>query len=452
METKAWLKEKINNFFWTKVEIYPLITFRILFGILTLVSTLRFLILGWVEDQYVKPVFHFKYFGFEWVEVLPYPWIYIPFILMIISSIGIILGAWYRLSAIVFFLSFTYVELLDLTYYLNHYYFVSLVALIMIFLPANRLWSIDVIINPKIKTYYINSIFINILKFQIGIVYFYAGIAKINYDWLIEAMPLKLWLPANDNMPIIGWLFNYTFTAYVFSWAGMLFDLSVVFFLLNKGTRLLAYFTLVLFHIITGWMFQIGVFPLVMSTCTLIFFSNRFHQNILNFLPAFKKYALKEESFLNFRQNSLKKYAIYTVVGAYILFQVLFPFRYLLYRGNLFWTEEGYRFSWRVMLIEKAGTATFYVIDSKNGIEGVVYNGDFLNQHQEKQMSFQPDMILQFAHYLKKYYSEIGVTDPKVRCEAYVTLNGRQSRLLIDPNLDLTTVKDSFKPKYWILD
>jgi hypothetical protein len=121
-----------------------------------------------------------------------------------------------------------------------------------------------------------------------------------------------------------------------------------------------------------------------------------------------------------------------------------------LYPGNLFWTEEGYRFSWRVMLMEKAGTAQFYVMDSKTGREGLVENREFLNAHQEKQMAMQPDLILQFAHFLGKHYAALGLQNPKVRAEVYVTLNGKPSQLLIDDQIDLMQIEESWGPKTWI--
>ncbi len=70
------------------------------------------------------------------------------------------------------------------------------------------------------------------------------------------------------------------------------------------------------------------------------------------------------------------------------MIQLLFPWRYLLYPEELFWTEEGYRFSWRVMLMEKAGYAEFKVVDSKTGKRFYVDNSDFLSPFQEKQMAF----------------------------------------------------------------
>jgi hypothetical protein len=131
--------------------------------------------------------------------------------------------------------------------------------------------------------------------------------------------------------------------------------------------------------------------------------------------------------------------------------QVLLPFRYLLYPGSLFWTEQGYRFSWRVMLMEKAGHATFRVRDPRTGQESEVNNRHHLTANQEKMMATQPDMLLQYAHYLDASYREQGIPDPEVYADVYVTLNGRGSRRYIDPKRDLSKVSESFAHKDWIL-
>jgi hypothetical protein len=455
----------------------PFITFRFIFGAMMVFSAVRFWALGWIEEHLSEPKFHFKYYGFEWVEALPLPYLYAVYAVMIVAALGLMWNIAYRLSAILLFLTFTYTELIDLTYYLNHYYFVSLVCFLLIFVPKPKK---DVQTGTTTLPFWAIWIF----RFQLAVVYFYAGIAKINYDWLILALPLKIWLPANDKLPLIGYFLKQTYTAYFFAWAGMLYDCLIVFFLSWKKTRLWAYATVIFFHTLTGLMFQIGVFPLVMMGATLIFFSDAWHlkwqkraKRLLKgkfisetppcphligevskiksfFLDLSKKIDSKLKP-LTMREGVGLRYIFRPVFNLglifYLIFQLLFPFRYLLYDGNLFWTEEGYRFSWRVMLMEKAGTATFYVKDSVTGREGEVVNREFLNSHQEKQMAMQPDMILQFAHFLKAHYEKKGVTLPQVRAEVYVTLNARPSRLLIDPNLDLVQIKDSFAPKTWIL-
>jgi hypothetical protein len=417
----------------------PFVVLRWVFGMLMAGGTIRFLSLGWVEDHYIQPVFHFRYFGFGWVPVFSGTILYGIHYLMIASAICLSFGWWYRISACVLFLSFTYTELIDLSYYLNHYYFVSLACLLFCLAPIP-------VRHPDFPRYgSVPRWSLGMFRLLICIVYLYAGLAKINTAWLLEALPLKIWLPAHDNLLLIGPLLALKSTAYIFSWAGMLYDCSIPFLLMWSRSRPLAFALVVIFHLITGILFQIGVFPVVMMGAALVFFSAPWHRNLLSwlrFIPA------------GFTSAPLRPVTQKIILGFLILFfgfQILFPWRYLLYPGNIFFTEQGYRFSWRVMLMEKAGTAQFYVKDGKTGREGLVVNSDFLNIHQEKQMAMQPDMILQFAHFLGAHYAALGMSKPRVRAEVYVTLNGKPGRLLINPHADLMKEEDGWEHKKWIL-
>ncbi len=422
-----------------------------------IIGTVRFMYLGWIEDHYIKPKFHFKYWGFEWIEPLSSHYLYAIHYLMILASLGVMFAqkTLYKVSAIVLFLCFTYTELIDLTYYLNHYYFVSCVCFLLIFIKTQNQSS-----DSQKQGFFSGNVpnwCILALKLQISFVYIYAGLAKINYDWLFNALPLKIWLPAHDKMPIIGAVFTWQITPYVFSWVGMIYDCSIIFFLINKKTRFLAYLTVIIFHVLTGLLFQIGVFPLVMIGATLIFFDWDFLVKTTP-SPSLERRGVLSPSCLGGIREVLSPSCLGGVRGGilavFFLFQIIFPLRFLCYENNLFWSEEGYRFSWRVMLMEKAGTATFYVKNPLTGKEGIVDNSEFLNSHQEKQMAMQPDMILQFAHFLGNHYQKNSKTPnlvPCVRVEAYVTLNGKPSKLLIDPNINLMNEKDTFAPKKWIL-
>ncbi|NQW29745.1 MAG: HTTM domain-containing protein [Ignavibacteria bacterium] len=440
----------------------PLAVARILFGMLMVFSSVRFVALGWVDAQYIRPVMHFGYSGFEWVTSVGYPGMYIVFGAMILSAVGIMLGAWYRTSAVMFFLLFTYVELIDKTYYLNHYYFVSIAALLFCILPANSAFSIDALRKRAIARVVIPRWTTDVLKIQISIVYFFAGIAKINPDWLFNAMPLRIWLPAHDSMPILGSLFALPFTPWIFSWMGMLFDVTIPFFLWNNKTRWYAYATVVAFHSVTGFLFQIGVFPLVMMGMTLIFLIPSFNPNAAssailagstNSSVSTKPTGTTKPTGSTETRSPLQK--LYPVLRpllvVFFAVQILLPLRFLLYSGNLFWTEEGYRFSWRVMLMEKSGAATFYVLDKNTGRTGVVANGEFLNPHQEKQMAMQPDMIVQYARWLREHYAQHGVAEPMVMADVWVTLNGQPSRQLVDPNVDLSREELGMHQYKWVL-
>ena len=97
-------------------------------------------------------------------------------------------------------------------------------------------------------------------------------------------MPMSIWLQAKTHWPILGALFTEKWVAYSCSWLACVFDLTVAFFLLSKCFRPIAYFVLVIFHVITGLMFPIGMFPWIMILATLIFFSSDFHENVINFI------------------------------------------------------------------------------------------------------------------------------------------------------------------------
>lgn len=442
--------------FYKEVSIAPLVVFRIIFGALMLFGTSRFLLKGWVETLYVQPDYYFGYLGFEWIKPLPDIWMYLPFILMLFAAIGIILGAAYRLSAAIFFICFTYIELLDKTNYLNHYYFVSLMSFLMIWVPANRCFSIDVWLNPHKRTTSVYAWHIGIIKFQLAVVYIFAGIAKINYDWLFEAQPLKIWLQAHHNIPIVGDLLQNEITAYFFSWFGCIYDLFIVFFLLSFRWRKYAYFFVIVFHIVTWYLFPIGVFPWVMIFSTLVFFSAKFHLNIIRglkrILPT-KDYP--STSHFSFKKSKIVRY--FFIV--FIAIQILIPFRYLLYPGNLYWNEEGFRFSWRVMLMHKEGHATFYLKDPVSGRESEINNANFLTVSQEDQMATQPDMILQYAQILYNHYKgkqlhygdqKFTIAEPEIHAEIYVSLNGRPSQLFVNKQHNLVKLPYDLKHRNWI--
>lgn len=419
-----------------KRSIAPLVVFRIAFGAMMLISTIRFWWKGWIADLYVKPSFYFPLFNWQWAKPLGSTGMYWLFGIMAVAALFVLLGLFYRVSIIAFFLCFTYVELIDVTNYLNHYYFISIVSFLLIFLPANKYFSLDVRRNPATECAYVPAWTINVLRLQLGMVYFFAGLAKLNYDWLISALPMRIWLPAKSHLLLMGPLMYKTWVAYFFSWFGALYDLCIVFFLLNKRTRPVAYGVVILFHVATALFFPgIGMFPYVMMVSSLIFFDIRIPQGG-NAAYAFKP-AVQQSLFI--------------LLGIYFFLQVVLPLRFLLYDTHLFWSEEGYRFSWRVMLMEKSGNTFFYVKEPGTGKKYEVNNAEFLTPLQEKMMSTQPDMVVQYAHYLKMVYAQRGIQQPQVYAEGYVALNGRPSTSYIDTTVDLASQTMGWQRYTWIL-
>ncbi|MBU2018603.1 MAG: HTTM domain-containing protein, partial [Bacteroidetes bacterium] len=273
--------------------------------------------------------------------------------------------------------------------------------------------------------------------------------------WLLNAQPMRIWLQAHHHLPIVGELLQAKPTAYVFSWLGCLYDLLIVFLLLNPSSRKLAYFTVVVFHLLTWLLFPIGIFPWMMIFSTLIFFDTQWHQRILNRFDL--KSTNTQTAKLTLRPNK-SNFAIFFVI-VFVFFQIAVPFRYLLYPGNLFWTEEGFRFSWRVMLMHKEGLATFYVKDGPSQRKMEIDASKYLSRSQYNQMATQPDFLLQFAKFLKTEFenrkltfgkNEFQLKNISVHANVYVSLNGRNSRKFVDEKHNLCQIPYNLKHRTWI--
>lgn len=432
------------------VPAHSLAFFRVAFGMVMFYGIVRTLWLGWVERMFVEPQYFFTYYNFEWVRPLPELGIYSVFAVMAICSVLVMLGYRYRIAIAVFFVLFTYVELIDKTNYLNHYYLVSLVTFLMIWLPLNSSYSFDVKRKPSIARTEVPRWMLAALLAQIGFVYFFGGIAKISSDWLFEAQPLRIWLAANSGMPVIGSLLNEKWVAFAFSWFAMIFDLTIAFVLCFRKTRPFGYAVLLVFHFLTAHFFQIGMFPYIMSVATLGFFSAAFHKRVLDWLSRYIGLIGPIGPIGPVSRNS-RVGILQWGIAVFFAVQVVLPFRYLLYPGDALWTEEAYRWSWNIMLIEKAGHAEFTVVDKATGKRWSELTRDHLTLQQEKQMSMQPDMILQFAHHLESVMKQRGYQDVEVYADTYVSYNGNPGRTLVDPTVDLTEQQDGFAPKTWIL-
>lgn len=416
-----------------------LTVFRIGFGALVAVGAMRFLAYGWVDRFFGLPKFFFKYWGFEWVVTAPVWALKSAFLILMALGVWVACGVMYRASIIALFLLFSYLELLDVTNYLNHYYLVTLLAFLMCFMPLDRAKLNGHL--PRWPTY--------LLRFQVGIVYVYAAIAKFNTDWLVHAQPLNLWLSSRTETPLIGWLFSRPYVPLAMSWLGFLNDLLIVPFLLHRRTRVWAYAWVTVFHILTAMLFSIGMFPWIMMVSATVFLADDWPVRVLHRLHrVFSKRSWS--SGPAFQQPSFKPLSTPGLVAlcSFMAIQVLLPMRGWFYPGPVNWHEQGMRFSWRVMVREKNGHVTYRVHSKKTGRKFEVEPSRYLTDWQEREMATQPDMILQLAHHVCNEHSDI---QPEVFVDAHASLNGRRAQRIIDPKVNLCAVNDGFAKAEWVL-
>ncbi|MBX3026211.1 HTTM domain-containing protein [bacterium] len=420
------------------VDASSLAVFRVAFGALLLIAVARHVAYGWVAAYYLEPRVFFPYPGLEWIEPLPAAGMYALYGGLAACAVLLAAGAWTRWAATLFCLGFTYVHLIDRTNYLNHYYLVSLLSALLVAVPAGAAWSVDA--WRRGRAIAVPAWAVWLLRAQLGVVYAFGAIAKCNPDWLLRAEPLRLWLGANADLPVLGPWLEQVGTAYAFSYAGLLFDAAIAPLLSWRRTTALAYLGVLAFHLLTAALFPIGMFPWLMIALTPIFFAPDWPRRLLRLAPAIAP------------PSAARGWRWAPVAAAlWIGVQMLVPLRHFAYDGDLYWHESGFRWSWQIMVMEKYGRAVFDLRDPVGGTAWQVHPQAELTLLQERMMATQPDMILSYAHHLAAQAAARLGHPVEVRADVLVTFNGRPHGRLVDPDVDLAALPDGAPASRWLL-
>lgn len=431
------------------VDIAPLVYFRICFGSL-LACYLTFMLLsGLVRPLYLDPQFHFTYFGFSWVKPLPGAWTYVHLGVTALAAACVAAGAFYRVASVTLFVGWTYMFLLDQAYYMNHFYLVSLYCALIMAMPLNRCFSVDcrlgyVSASPVATAWTLYS-----LRACIAIVYFYAGVSKLYPDWL-HGEPMRGLLLNHIEVPLFGVFARQPWAPYFLAYGGLFFDLLAAPGLLWRKTRTLTVFTALGFHATNICLFKIDFFPVLAVAATLLFYPPEAFRNVFNRHPLFR--AAKEAPLPPTNPSSRFRRSL-LLVGLSLFFtvQVLVPLRHWAYPGDHCWTEEGHRFSWHLMLRNKTGRSAFLVVQQDSGEVHQIDPAQYLNSRQVSKLAIHPDMILQFAHFLRDRFQTASGSPPQVMAFAKASLNRRPLALLLDPKRNLALEKRTLWPQTWLL-
>jgi hypothetical protein len=432
----------ISKLLFSRIDNSPLVIFRIFFGILISLESFGAILTGWVRRNLVDPDFTFSFIGFEWLQPLPGQGMYFYFILMGLMGVSVALGYRYRLSMIAFTLLWTGSYLMQKTAYNNHYYLLVLISAIMCFLPANRAYSLDSRRNPQIRRDDMFALVKWVIVAQLFIVYTYAAVAKLYTDWLDFTFISHL-MESRADYFLIGPLLQEPLVHKAVGVFGILFDFSIVPLLLYRPTRKWAFAASVFFHLFNSVVFQIGIFPYLSLAFTVFFFEPETIRRIF-----FKKKPVPES-----RRFSRPTYApiLLGVLGVYFCIQLALPIRHHFIKGDVLWTEEGHRMSWRMMLRSRSGNLRFRVVDKETGATEWIRLGEWLSAKQARKVQAYPDFAWQFAQRLKDHYREKG-GEVSVYVSGMARVNRRHLAPFIDPKTDLASVPwDPFRHHEWIL-
>ncbi|MCC2548455.1 HTTM domain-containing protein [Hymenobacter sp. BT175] len=428
-----------------------LVAARIGVGFLLAIEMTGSLALGYLRE-YTEPQFNFSYLLFDWLPRWP-PAVIIGLHLgAITGGVAVAAGWHFRWAARLLTLCYTLVFLAEQTRFINHIYLYCLVAGLLSLMPAHHAASADVRAGRVHPSATVPAWTRYILVFQLSLVYFFAGVAKVNPDWLM-ARPLTVWLTAKSGYPIIGGVLGHPLLPWLMSYGGVLFDLLVVPLMLWRRTRPWAFGAAVFFHVSNVVVFGLGTFPwFSMLLTAAVYFSPGWPRRLPGRLGAWFRSRVPVPTPAELApalSAPHRPHLLLAGLGLYALIQLLLPLRPWLYPGDVHWTEEGHQFSWHMMLRVKEGTLNYRVV-LPDGREELVSPSSYLTFQQSRKLVGQPDYILQFAHFLAADYARRGLGPVAVYAESNVVLNRRPGRPIVARTVNLAAETRSLGHYGWI--
>lgn len=369
------------------------------------------------------------------------------------------IGMLYPLAALVFFVLFTFLFLQDATMYLNHYYLICILCGLFVFLPANKLLAVDPLLRLSTPQPTVPYWSVLICRTTISIVYIYAGIAKMNEDW-IRGEPLLHWVPRRCRLyPNYCWLLQHPATSISMAWCGLVFDTLCPFFYFAGGWfRILAFIASTFFHLSNMMIFNIGIFPAVMLVISMIYCEPDWPLCVTRVITRnTSKYSTPPTVQREDTRKPLSKreYGTLFALVLFVAVQLFLPIRHVFYPGNVVWNELGHNFSWRMKLRDKIGICHFYVTPSFNepSTENsrVVKLNRFLTESQIKRMAGRPQLMFQTVDEIVSRYKKAFGQTPKVHVVSMVSVNYRPDQFLLDPTVDYANVTSHQQRQNYIL-
>ncbi|MCB0734859.1 MAG: HTTM domain-containing protein [Flavobacteriales bacterium] len=428
----------IREFLFKPVSSIPLSLWRILFGIVLIVECFGSILVGYTHLLFITPpVASFNFIGFDWMNCSPGYHLYGIYIVMGLLAVGITLGWKYRWMMSLFTVLWWWTYLMHKVSYNNHHYLMGLICILMTISPAVVNLSLDSRKGSAKRTNSIPGIYHYQFVALLFIVYTYAAMAKLYPDWL-HGVLIEEWFKPKHDFPVIGGFYRWAYTKYLVAWGGIAFDFLVIPALIYKPTRNAAFVIGIFFHVTNSITFQIGTFPYMMIASAVFFYP----ESVLT-----KRFRLKPNLSSTTRPTGNTR-LILIFYSLFFLLQIALPLRHHLIPGDVLWTEEGHRLSWRMMLRSKSGYIRFTIVDQDGNRTFHDHQAD-LSEHQAGMLPTHPDLIWQYCQRLKRIYGD----EAEIYVRSRVSLNYREAQDMIDPTYNMAKASwHPFRRSEWVLD
>ena len=442
---RTFLKKKLFDILQEPVYNDALVVFRIAFGFVMFLEAVVWIFSGHLATYVVNPVFTFNFFGFDFLQAIRGSYMYLHFSILAVLSLFLMAGKYTRVVNILVVIFFACFYFMQKTFYNNHYYLTLLLGLLLCFTPSNGKWSLD----ARPRGYQVTKCprwCILIFAVQIVIVYFFAATNKLYPDWLSGKVIECFLIPFHD-LPVVGTLFQKHWFHLFSSYFSIFYDGFIVYLLLWRRTRLLGIVLSIMFHLFNSFIFQVGSFPYMALVLFLFIIPPK---QVHQWMRRFNVRSV-------FRENSSN----YPLKSVFVLFFCLFfviqlalPLRQYFIKGNVFYTHEGGRIAWRMMLASVSGKTEIKIRQEPGGpmfwYEEIEQD---LSKQQMASLGTKPDFIYQYVQFLKDKYSKRGYPQIEVYAINKYWLNGREDYFrLVDPQTDMAKVSwNWFSHNEWIL-
>ncbi|KAL7981310.1 hypothetical protein Chor_002206 [Crotalus horridus] len=422
--------------------------------------------LSYLDHKYLDGLQVCRFPLFNFLEPLPLDWMYLVYTVMLLGAVGIMLGCFYRLSCLLFLLPYWYIFFLDKTTWNNHSYLYGLLGFQLLFMNADRYWSVDGLWHPRKRNAHVPLWNYTILRTQIFIVYFIAGIKKLDADW-VEGYSMgslgRHWLFSPFRLLLSEELTSLL----VVHGGGLVLDLTAGFLLFLDATRPAALFFVSYFHCMNSQLFSIGMFSYTMLATSPLFcypdwprrLIARFPVCFQKFLPLTKPPQRSLECvYLEMEQQrprgTARKLGLRQKLGAiftilYIMEQFFLPYSHFITKGYNNWTNGLYGYSWDMMVHSRSHQHVKITYrDSHTGEIGYLNPGVFT---QSRRWKDHADMLKQYATCLGHLLHNYNVSEPEIYFDVWVSINDRFQQRLFDPNTDIVQAHWSpFQKTPWL--